>query len=206
MALQVWHSSFLKSFWIFASKNNGSADRKLIDCFSEALIDRGIPIKKSIFQPSLSENASVLKDKCAFCRKEVIDSQIIFETPFSYLLCNYKSRQNQFNFLITSVRHVQSITQLRQEEIQDFHRLTQLFLQILEQKFNKPRCAMLIQEGPLVGQTEPHVHMHVHVNPSDLRFPLHYLNYRERKPLSREEMAPVIQELGERMKLLTTIP
>lgn len=156
--------------WILTSKNQTEAEKACLDCIYTALQEQNVPIQRTILRdPPPSPLLSVAKKTCAFCNDKVVSLQQIIESKHFRLLCNYKSPKNHSKLLIVSKRHIQSSTELTEEEVKDQHGFIQFIIQTLEEKKGLKTCSMLTQEGPLVGQTEPHTHMHLLIDSSALR-------------------------------------
>ena len=182
--------------WILTSKNHSEAEKACLDCIYTALQEQNVPIERTVLaEPLPSPLVSTTKKLCAFCECEVISLQQILETDHFRLLCNHKSPINPTKLLIVSKRHVQSSTELSEEEVKDQHELIQFVVQTLEEKKGLKTCSMLTQEGPLVGQTEPHTHMHLLIDFSPLQFHLHHIDYGTRRPRSPAETKSIVQHL-----------
>lgn len=182
--------------WIHTKIAEKEGTQKLIDCFYTTLLEKGVPIERTVYGSPSSDPISVARSGCSLCRDTVISSQQIAETFFSRLLCNHKSSENRMSFLVLPKRHVKTSSQLRKEEIQDLHELTTRFLRVLREKVGE-EFTLLEQTGATVGQTQQHAHIHIHLPFSPLQFSFNYLGYDERTPLSQEELQKMIKSIQE---------
>ena len=181
--------------WIQIQASKNAAAQKMADWFFQILSEQGIEIeRKSISSTIADEPLKTEVKACAFCLERIVSSQLIYESEFSYLLYNYKPSMPGMHFLIVPKRHVHSSDKLTEEEIQDMHELAIKLTQAFEQKMKRSDVKMYIQDGPSVGQTVAHSHMHILATPSSpLKDILFGMNYDAEKCYSREEMKPFIE-------------
>ncbi len=186
--------------WTQVQTNLALAKRKLIDDFYQVLIENNLHIERtSLPHETLDEPLVSDKSGCSFCIEKVVQSQKVYETNLSYLLYNYKSAIPGSHFLIVPKRHVHDCADLREDEIQDMQELAQKLTLALQIEKNRSDVKMYIQDGPTVGQTVPHVNMHVLLTPSTLKYMLFSINYDQEKTLSLDQMKPLVEGIRKQL-------
>jgi diadenosine tetraphosphate (Ap4A) HIT family hydrolase len=94
----------------------------------------------------------------AFCKKEVIDSQLIWEGKHMRVLFNYAPLGKEgLHYLIVPRAHREKLTELTQEEFDEGHE----FASALIKNYPEHICYRYHKTGSLAGQTVPHFHEHV---------------------------------------------
>lgn len=124
---------------------------------------------------------------CPFCEK---DNKLILETDKSfmtYALWPY----HQHHLLVIPKRHVESLTEMTEEERRDTGDLQEKALEILK-KLGYVSITQLVREGNGVNKAVNHVHFHTipNIRIGDLD---HY--GQKRKMLSEDDINMLIQEI-----------
>lgn len=166
------------------------AGEELVEFLYESLQRRGLAIERVAqpFEPPAPDSISVDVPKCAFCNEQVMKAQKVFETNRTVLLFNYKPALKGAHFLIVPKRHVRSSDRLTKEETEEIHLIAQKMAKAFERVFGRKDAKMYFQDGPSVGQTVAHAHMHVMLPPDPIRYFLFSLNYEKERTYAREEM------------------
>jgi len=128
-------------------------------------------------------------DHCAFCNSAVIQKQRVCEWKGIQVLMSHKPISPYGNFLILPKRHHCAWELTREEAIASFEVVIALKKMFLETTgLNNWIC--YIQDGPAVGQTVPHTHMHFYILPDPLKSAISCLQHihNQRPILSYEEM------------------
>lgn len=87
-------------------------------------------------------------------------SQVFHETPSTFALVNLKPVVLG-HVLVCPRRVAPKFTELLDEEISDLWRTVAVVQRVIEREYNTTSSTLAIQDGPLAGQTVPHVHVHV---------------------------------------------
>ena len=187
--------------WSIVKTRIAEKNKKLLDSIYR-LISPTINMKREETTQEIPNEPGVIlgKKSCPFCTQKILDSEKIFETPLSYLLYNYKPATHNGHFLLFPKRHVRSSENLREDEIRDLHQLTLRLIKVLEEKEQRFDLVEFTQDGPPVAQSVPHTHKHLLLTPEILRFMVFSLNYTGEKTLTQEEMRPIIDDIGERLR------
>jgi diadenosine tetraphosphate (Ap4A) HIT family hydrolase len=94
----------------------------------------------------------------AFCKKEVIDSQLLWEGKHIRVLYNYAPIGKEgLHFLLVPKVHKERFSELSQEEFIEI----QTFAESLMKRFPDHLCYRYNKTGSLAGQTVPHFHEHI---------------------------------------------
>ncbi len=139
----------------------------------------------------LEEDGSVLENRinsfrCAFCEPKVIERQTVAEWKGVYVLMNHKPFSPFGNFLILPKRH-QCGFDLAKEEAVPFWEAAVKIKRMLQEACPSGEVILYVQDGPAMGQTVPHTHMHVYVIPSPLKLHLTGIQHiRNRRPVIDE--------------------
>ena len=128
-------------------------------------------------------------DKCAFCNPKVIEKQMICDWKEIQILMGHKPISSYGNFLILPKRHQCAWDLTREEAIASFEAviaLKKMFLTAIGS--NDWIC--YVQDGPAVGQTVPHTHIHFFILPDPLKIAISVLQHihNQRPILSYEEL------------------
>ncbi|ODQ63324.1 HIT-like protein [Nadsonia fulvescens var. elongata DSM 6958] len=82
------------------------------------------------------------------------------KTKFSYALVNLKPIFPG-HVLVCPLRNVPRLHDLREEECSDLFLAVQRVSRVIELEYSADSVNVAIQDGPLAGQTVPHVHVHI---------------------------------------------
>lgn len=141
------------------------------------------PISKTVHEMQID------LDLCAFCNSKVIDKQIVCDWKDIQILMGHKPCSPYGNFLILPKRHQCAWDLTREEAIASFEAVIALKTMFLE-KTGLSNWICYIQDGPAVGQTVPHTHIHFFILPDPLKsFVTDMQHIHNQRPvLSYEEM------------------
>jgi diadenosine tetraphosphate (Ap4A) HIT family hydrolase len=110
------------------------------------------------FQTQVTGDAVQQVSPDAFCKKEVIDSQLLWEGEHVRVLYNYAPIGNEgLHFLLVPKAHKERLSQLTQEEFEEIQALAGM----LKQHYPDHTCYRYNKSGSLAGQTVLHFHEHV---------------------------------------------
>ncbi len=128
-------------------------------------------------------------DRCAFCNPKVIEKQIVCEWKGIQVLMSHKPISPYGNFLILPKRHSCAWDLTKEEAIASFEAVIALKKMLLETAGSNDWICY-IQDGPAVGQTVPHTHIHFYILPDPLKSAITSLQHihNQRPILSYEEM------------------
>lgn len=128
-------------------------------------------------------------DKCAFCNPKVIEKQIVSDWKGIQILMSHKPISPYGNFLILPKRHQCAWDLTREEAVASFEAVIALKKMFLE-TIGSNDWICYIQDGPAVGQTVPHTHIHFYILPDPLKSAISGLQHihNQRPILSYEEM------------------
>ncbi len=187
--------------WTQIQVNKKKAGECMLDWFYQALVEEGLQIERAPlpFEVPKDDPITTNVGKCSFCLEKVIESQKVFETKHALLIYNYKPSTMGKHFMVVSKRHVGSTDKLTKEEIEDIHRLSVKVVRALEELADPADIKMYIQDGPSVGQTVTHAHMHLLLTPNPIKYMLFGINYESERSYSREEMLPSLTSLMEKL-------
>jgi len=90
----------------------------------------------------------------------VYGHSIVHRTNSSVLFVNKKPVVSGHS-LVAPLRNVKRLTDLSAEETADLFNLVKQTEKMLMQKYNTNSCTISIQDGPLAGQSIPHLHVHI---------------------------------------------
>jgi diadenosine tetraphosphate (Ap4A) HIT family hydrolase len=129
------------------------------------------------------------REKCAFCYPKVIQKQIVCEWKDVYLFMSHKPVSPYGNFLILPKRHQCAWDLTPEETIASFELIVAL-KQVLQETTGCDDWVCYVQDGPSVGQTVPHTHIHFFIPPSPLKASISELQHihNQRPILSYDEM------------------
>lgn len=97
---------------------------------------------------------------CPFCREEVHKTQQVFETAYFRVILDYAPIVKG-HLLIVPKRHVMKADQLVKEEWDTLGFLIPKVVRVFHEAFSADQYIILEKNGPLAGQTVPHVHFHL---------------------------------------------
>jgi diadenosine tetraphosphate (Ap4A) HIT family hydrolase len=128
-------------------------------------------------------------DKCAFCNPKVIEKQIVSDWKGIQILMSHKPTSPYGNFLILPKRHQCAWDLTREEAVASFEAVIALKKMFLE-TIGSNDWICYVQDGPAVGQTVPHTHIHFYILPDPLKSAISVLQHihNQRPILSYEEM------------------
>jgi bis(5'-adenosyl)-triphosphatase len=89
-----------------------------------------------------------------------VSGQVFYQTRLSYGLVNLKPLVPG-HVLVCPLRVVQRVSCLTTEEAQDFYMTVQKISKVIERYYKADSMNIAIQDGPLAGQSVPHVHCHI---------------------------------------------
>ncbi|VVT43700.1 uncharacterized protein SAPINGB_P000106 [Magnusiomyces paraingens] len=92
--------------------------------------------------------------------KFVVTSQVFYKTKWSFGLVNIRPIVPG-HVLVCPRRVVSRISQMTEEEAIDFYSSVQKVARVVETHYKADSLNIAIQDGPLAGQTVPHVHCHI---------------------------------------------
>ncbi len=187
--------------WLIKRSHFTSGAAKILECVEHILHKEGFRFQRAPTPQKIPDQQTRdVARGCAFCNSSVIAKQTVYETELSRLFYNFKPATPGAHFLIVPKRHLRTTELLREDEVKDIHQLAQKLAKVLEEKTGRTDITMYTQDGPAVGQTVGHTHMHMMLTPQVLRQLFFSLNYEFEKPVSAEEMQSVVQEISQRLK------
>lgn len=184
--------------WTQVQVHRIRAAEELVEFLYQSLRKRGLRIERSgqPFEPPAPDSVSVEVAQCAFCNERVMQAQKVFESARAAVIFNYKPALKGAHFLIVPKRHVRSSDRLTKEEAEEMHLLAQKLVKALERAAGRKDAKMYFQDGPSVGQTVAHAHMHVMLPPDPIRYHLFSLNYEKERTYQRGELEPAISDVS----------
>ncbi|KAK9475209.1 HIT-like domain-containing protein [Dipodascopsis tothii] len=90
----------------------------------------------------------------------VVNKQVFYKSTHSYALVNLKPLLPG-HVLVCPYRVVSRIKELTAEEASDFFLTVQKVSNVIERTYDGHSMNIAIQDGPLAGQSVPHVHCHI---------------------------------------------
>ena len=126
---------------------------------------------------------------CAFCNPKVIARQIVSDWNEISLIMSHKPLSPFGNFLILPKRH-QCSWDLTPDESVSFFEAASAVKRMLVKRSGSDDCILYIQDGPGVGQTVPHTHMHIFIVPQRIKTALTGIEHirNKRRILAEKEM------------------
>ena len=124
-----------------------------------------------------------------FVIAKVIEKQIVSDWKGIQILMSHKPISPYGNFLILPKRHQCAWDLTREEAVASFEAVIALKKMFLE-TIGSNDWICYIQDGPAVGQTVPHTHIHFYILPDPLKSAISGLQHihNQRPILSYEEM------------------
>lgn len=193
-----FHTSAPDYLWTQHQSNSAKAKRLLLDCFYHFLTMNGFIIDRysnenEVEQEHLTTNSRQMQGD-PFQDPLVLKKQKIISWNGMMLLYNYRSFGKAREFLIVPERSVIKAEELTDKERRARFEVIKAFQKSIEIYFNHENVKVhyMTQDGPSVGQTVPHTHIKVMVNP-DINFLLYALefNYNLAKTVSDDEMIDI---------------
>jgi diadenosine tetraphosphate (Ap4A) HIT family hydrolase len=108
----------------------------------------------------LSFSQAIFATPCAFCNKDVIENQVVFEGDFLRVLVDYAPRVKG-HLLIILKRHVVKAHEVSAKEWEELARIIPRVVRIFERVLNTNQYIILEKNGPRAYQSVPHVHFHI---------------------------------------------
>lgn len=108
----------------------------------------------------MSSDARAHGDGVSFGPIAIPGAQVFYETSQTFALVNLKPVVPG-HVLVCPRRSTPKFTDLSDEEISDLWRTVAVIQRALEHEHDTSSSTLAIQDGPLAGQTVPHVHVHV---------------------------------------------
>ena len=135
----------------------------------------------------------------AFCKKQVIDSQLVWEGKQIRVLYNYAPIGSEgLHFLVVPIAHKERLTQLSEEEFVEM----QTIATTLIRQYPQHLCYRYSKTGSLAGQTVPHFHEHiVFLQPQDDlwgKLSVFFRMILPSTPLNAVDLAKRVMKLQER--------
>jgi len=137
---------------------------------------------------------------CVFCNRSELEREIFFESRNFMLVYNLKPILPGHS-LIVPKKHVETLSELSQEELEELVGLMKKFERVLKDAYHGTGFNFAIQEGPESGATIRHLHVHLIPrresdvpNPSDWYALLIGKEHRE-ETISPEEMKEQIEKI-----------
>ena len=109
---------------------------------------------------SASINAFSGAGQCPFCREEVHKTQQVFETAYFRVILDYAPIVRG-HLLVVPKRHVMKADELVKEEWDMLGVIIPKVVRVFHEAFSADQYILLEKNGPLSGQTVPHVHFHL---------------------------------------------
>ncbi|EFC47527.1 predicted protein, partial [Naegleria gruberi] len=97
---------------------------------------------------------------CVFCNREIVSEGLIEESENFMALYNIRPVFPGHSLIIPK-KHVTRFSSLPLEHAKEFVEFSQLVIRALKQIHNTDSIELLIQEGPLSGQSICHLHLHL---------------------------------------------
>lgn len=89
-----------------------------------------------------------------------VTGQVFYQTSLSFSLVNLKPLVPG-HVLVCPLRNVARVSSLSNEEASDFYMTVQKISKVIEKYYKADAMNIAIQDGPLAGQSIPHVHCHI---------------------------------------------
>lgn len=102
----------------------------------------------------------VLMAGCPFCDPKVVQTQSIYENESHYVLIDY-APVVKGHLLVVPKRHVMKAHEMTEEEWKKLSDAFSKVVQLFGKAYDVSQYLVLEKNGPLAGQTVPHVHFHV---------------------------------------------
>jgi len=194
----VCKEEHLQESWTQKIQHPGESIYQCIETIHKELLASGALLEGEA-PPLPPRDASILENridlqKCAFCTPKVIQKQIVAEWKGIYILMSHKPVSPFGNFLVLPKRH-QCGWDPSPEEAALFFEAVCGVKRMLE-KHVGGECILYVQDGPGVGQTVPHTHMHIYQMPHPIKMAVSgILHVRNKRPvLAFEEMREVCEK------------
>jgi histidine triad (HIT) family protein len=97
---------------------------------------------------------------CPFCDPKVVEAQSIYENESLYVFVDY-APVVKGHLLITPKRHMMKAHEMTQEEWAALKDAVEKSVTVFQKAYGTDQYLILEKNGPLAGQTVPHVHFHL---------------------------------------------
>lgn len=108
---------------------------------------------------SFLAKTSLLESQCPFCTPRILDAQTVLETENMRVLIDYAPCVKG-HLLVIPKRHIVKAHEMTKDEWQELSELTPKIVKVFQKKFNTDQYLIIEKNGPLAGQSVPHVHFH----------------------------------------------
>jgi len=98
--------------------------------------------------------------QCPFCREEVQKKEQVFENQYFRILLDHAPIVRG-HLLVVPKRHIMKADQLFKEEWDMLGLIIPKAVRVFQKAFGADQYIILEKNGPLSGQTVPHVHFHL---------------------------------------------
>lgn len=151
------------------------------------------------------DNTTVPEISCPFCASALEDSVFLGSSDFIAIYNIAPILEG--HSLVIPRRHVESIFELHQAEMEEFFKFAAKATKLLMKTFNGKGFDWSVQQGEAAGQTVAHVHLHIVIRkPGDLRESGEWyedvrknesilLDSKSRKKLSQDEIRKVVKKI-----------
>jgi diadenosine tetraphosphate (Ap4A) HIT family hydrolase len=114
----------------------------------------------------LSQSVYAAYTPCPFCTPRIIETQGVFETKHLRVLIDF-APVVKGHLLVIPKRHISKAHEMTKEEWTELSEVIPKVVKVFQKKFNADQYLIIEKNGPLSGQTVPHVHFHVIPIPSE---------------------------------------
>jgi diadenosine tetraphosphate (Ap4A) HIT family hydrolase len=141
---------------------------------------------------------------CPFCVWKKLDGQTFYETQ--NFVCLYNIRPVfPGHSLIVPKRHMTTILQMNEDEIEEFPSVVKLAMVVLKKAYRPDGFNIILQEGSAAGASIKHVHFHVIPrHRKDIPPRTEWMHYFHQHELARRTLTPaeMKKEVAKIKKLL----
>jgi histidine triad (HIT) family protein len=138
------------------------------------------------------------QEDCAFCDPAVLERQTFYEDDLVLALYTHRPIFPG-HCLIIPKRHVERFEMLTDSEITQIGRVIRKVNRAVQEVFHTVSYLLLQKNGPEVGQTVPHVHVHYipreEGDDSSLKFVLKMYLANVGKPIDPSEMRAIVEKM-----------
>lgn len=141
----------------------------------------------------LSFASALVANPCPFCDPVVLEKQEVVASPQAMVLYNQKPLA-EGHILVIPKRHVERFEELSVEEMGEIQELIAQVAKAFPLAYGAQDYFIMQKNGPLAGQSVPHLHFHVFPT----KVPIHLLLFKSLLPrfsLSDLEMQEQCQKL-----------
>lgn len=133
---------------------------------------------------------STSSTECPFCEINNLQKHLVYQGAHASILTTYKPAVPGHLLLIPN-RHVKTFDQLNSEEVQEIGELVKKVHLLYKSRFQATDYLLIQKNGPLAGQSVPHVHIHILPRTKDISmvsFIFRFLIVGILKPYNEHEM------------------